>query len=280
LDEVCFSTGTFSHDFSLSARIEFLIEQGIRSVELSGGNHEKEWRTVLSRFPEVIFSFHNYFPPPEVPFVFNLASSNSEIRDASINLCKEGILLSSEFGQRHFSFHAGFLFDPTPSSLGSELESSSLMLSPESANSNFYKSIDEIAGFAARYQVAPLVENNVLTLGTASNWGSNSLLLATANEIEEFSRFWGPNVGVLVDVGHLNVSSRTLELDFDLELERCMTLASALHLHSNTGKEDEHLGISGKEPWWKKINPRRDIPWTFEVKPNEVSITLESLGLK
>jgi sugar phosphate isomerase/epimerase len=275
-----FSTGTFKSDFSFLAKIEFLIEQGVRAIELSGGNYEENWLSTVTHFPEVDFSFHNYFPPPKLPFVFNLASADPQVREASIKLCKEAIRLTSRFGQKQFSFHSGFCFDPTPESLGSALESRSHIVDENSANEIFNRSLEEIASFAERLQVVPLVENNVLNTETAARWGRKSLLVTTADDIEDFFRLWGTRVGILLDVGHLRVSSSTVESDFHLELERSLHFASALHLHSNNGKEDQHLGISGAESWWESVESRRDIPWTFEVKPNEVRATLDSLGLQ
>lgn len=278
MGKLTFSTGTFGSDFSLVSRIEFLIARGVTAIELSGGNFEKDWSTIVSSFDHVEFSLHNYFPPPEHPFVFNLASSDDGLRAASINLCKEGIRLTSEYGQNFFSFHAGFCFDPSPSSLGSELQSTSAVQETDAANDFFSRSLDEIVTFADQYKVMPVVENNVLTGNTKARWGKNSLLLTTAEDFGLFSERWGLGVGILLDVGHLKVSSSTLGLDFDSELSQSLPLASALHLHSNGGLEDQHLGITGGENWWPSIEARDDIPWTFEVVPEDIEETIRNLG--
>jgi sugar phosphate isomerase/epimerase len=186
MGKVRFSTGTFTSNLSIFERIEFLIEQGVHEIELSGGNHEEKWLSIITRFPQVDFSFHNYFPPPETPFVFNLASPDSIVREKSIRLCKQGIRLSSKFSQKQFSFHAGFCFDPIPSSLGLNLQSASPTLDIDSANEIFSRSIEEIASFAEENNVVPLVENNVLTEVNASKLGRDSLLLTNSYDIHEF----------------------------------------------------------------------------------------------
>jgi sugar phosphate isomerase/epimerase len=274
-----FSTGTFGTEFSLSDRIKFLVDKGVNSVELSGGNYEPDWRAVVSRFPGVEFSFHNYFPAPSVPFVMNLASSDSKVRAASVDLCKNGIRLASEFGLSQFSFHAGFCFDPTPESLGAELESTSSLQDRKSAQGHFYNSLDEIIAYGQQSKIRPLVENNVINLATALKWGKDSLLLTNGEEIELMTRRYGEELGYLVDIGHLIVSSKTLGRDFQSDLTESISMASALHLHSNNGLEDQHLGLAGDEAWWPTVQQRIDIPWTFEVKPNEVEQTLDKLGL-
>lgn len=278
MGRVTFSTGTFGSEYSLASRIEFLIARGVTAIELSGGNHEKDWPTVVSSFGHVEFSFHNYFPPPEHPFVFNLASLDDGLRAASINLCMEGIRLSSEYGHNFFSFHAGFCFDPSPASLGSELQSMSALQDTDAANDIFSRSLDDIVSFADRYKVKPVVENNVLTGDTKARWGRNSLLLTTAEDLGRFSERWGLGIGILLDVGHLKVSSSTLGLDFDSELSQSLPLASALHLHSNGGLGDQHLGVTGRENWWPSIEARDDIPWTFEVVPEDIEETIRNLG--
>lgn len=275
MDKDRFSTGTFNTDFPLSARIEFLVDRGITQIELSGGNHEKNWQSTLASFPGIDFSFHNYFPPPESEFVFNLASNDPEVRTASINHCKNAIRLTSEYGHKLFSFHAGFCFDPTPESLGKKLESNSLVLRHELASEIFSRSLDVVTTFAEKYQVMPLVENNVLTRSTSSKWGEYSLLLTTSEELELLSQRWGSGLGILLDVGHLRVSSNTHGKDFESELEKGLAIANALHIHSNNGLEDEHLGITGSETWWPKVEAVQQLPWTFEVKPSEVTKTIE-----
>lgn len=252
---------------------------GVTSIELSGGNYEPDWLATISKYQGVELSFHNYFPPPETSFVFNLASSDSDIRLASVNMCKQGIRLSSEFGQKIFSFHAGFCFDPAPDTLGGQLRSESPILDNASALDLFHRSLDEILPFSGLHGVTPLVENNVLNTATALNFGQKALLLTTGEEIAAFCRHWGSDIGVLLDVGHLKVSCFTIGHEFLSELEIGLPFAGALHLHSNDGKEDQHLGVTGTEEWWERVQTRGEITWTFEVKPSEIKQTIDGLGL-
>lgn len=279
LVEIRFSTGTFDSSEDLLSRIRFLVEHGVRAIELSGGAFEPNWLATVGSFPEISFSFHNYFPPPKVPFVLNLASNDETIRQSSIELCKEGIRLSASFGQTHYSFHAGFCFDPTPASLGGRLESHKAMSSRVAALELFSDSLSKIMEYSKTLGVLPVVENNVLTKNTASSYGEEALFLTTSREMESFVNRWGGSIGLLVDTGHLRVSSTTLGLNFDSELDKALSLAHSLHLHDNDGNHDQHLGISLKSQMWGALVRYEDLFWTFEVKPHYVSETLESLGV-
>ena len=65
---------------------KLLIRNGIRNIELSGGSYDKDNLSELKKLKsEANFKVHNYFPPPEVPFVFNLGSSDAEILKKSKN---------------------------------------------------------------------------------------------------------------------------------------------------------------------------------------------------
>ena len=55
------------------------IDEGISGIELSGGIYDAEVKTkLLSLKSAVSFQVHNYFPPPEKPFVLNLATLNKK----------------------------------------------------------------------------------------------------------------------------------------------------------------------------------------------------------
>ena len=54
-----------------------MINAGIRNIELSGGLYNKKTVSSLIKTSDrANLQIHNYFPPPEIPFVLNLASTN------------------------------------------------------------------------------------------------------------------------------------------------------------------------------------------------------------
>ena len=58
-----------------------LIENDFRNIELSGGTKYYDgWLDELMELKhkyQLNFLIHNYFPPPKIPFVFNLSSPNT-----------------------------------------------------------------------------------------------------------------------------------------------------------------------------------------------------------
>ena len=79
----------------ISESISILAESGFRKIELSGGtkyykDYEKDLVFLQQKY-NLNYLVHNYFPPPEEPFVLNLASTNDHIYHSSIELYKKAI---------------------------------------------------------------------------------------------------------------------------------------------------------------------------------------------
>ena len=155
------STGGFYKQSGYQTALEF-IDHGICNIELSGGIFDADQINFLQKMPSNInMQLHNYFPPPKVPFVINLASQNNEIRNKSITLAEEALLLSSKIGAKSYAIHAGFLIDPKVAELGGNTESRKLS-GRNIAIDTFIKSIAHLAFFAERLNIMLLIENNVV----------------------------------------------------------------------------------------------------------------------
>ena len=89
------STGGFKNFPSKS--IDYLYNNGIRNIEISGGKFEKKLKEkILQKRNKINFNVHNYIPFFKKPFVFNLSSSNKYISLRSIKMAKKSINLISE----------------------------------------------------------------------------------------------------------------------------------------------------------------------------------------
>ena len=68
--------------------VQQLADAGFTCIELSGGTiHYSGWKTDLFKLKEengLHYLFHNYFPPPEKPFVLNLASLDDAIFERTV----------------------------------------------------------------------------------------------------------------------------------------------------------------------------------------------------
>ena len=108
------------------------------------------------------FIVHNYFPPPQRPFVLNLASLNESIYQESLNHIKKSIKLASFIKSPFYSFHAGFLIDPKVKELGKTIKSNHLY-DKNKCFERFIYSIKILSKYASKYKIKLLIENNVIT---------------------------------------------------------------------------------------------------------------------
>ena len=107
---------------SIEKSIEHLSSNGIKNIELSGGEYDPNIFKKLKNFSSKInFMLHNYFPPPKKPFTLNLATLNKEKYEVCKKHIINSILMSAKLQIPYYSFHAGFLIDPDPKELGKKI---------------------------------------------------------------------------------------------------------------------------------------------------------------
>ena len=101
---------------------ELLVASGIDKIELSGNlQHlpDRHLKKILNQYRNRIkFYIHNYFPPPLIPIVLNLAHPDTVKQ--TIGHCREAIDLCSFLECRFYSLHAGLSFNPKSSDLGKD----------------------------------------------------------------------------------------------------------------------------------------------------------------
>lgn len=236
---------------------EFAVEAGnygITNIELSGGRYDEHQLEKLKKIRNNYeFQVHNYFPPPEQPFVLNLASSNAEIVSKSIDHINKAMEWSVELGQPRYSFHAGFLIDPQIKELGGNLKQYKL----ENRNTALERFIDKVNMLAERADllgVQLLIENNVLSSRTWTRYNENPLLMATDEECSYVMKNTLKNVKLLLDVAHLKVTAKTLEFDPAKFIAECNEWIDGYHLSDNDGLEDRNDPINHASWFWKILN--------------------------
>ena len=269
--EIFCSTGGFRESYFLEVAEE-LIQTGVTNIELSGGayrgSYEIDTKTLAYKSKLML---HNYFPPPKNSFVFNLASPNTDIREKSIRLAKDALTLSSKIGSKFYAVHAGFCFDPNPTELGKTFKHTKL-IPKRVATSLFVESMQDLSHFASQVQVKLLVENNVLTTGNLESLGRNSLLLTEPDEIESLLRGNEDRFGLLLDVGHLKVSGRTIGFSTEEGMKQLAEFIDGYHLSDNNGEADQHLFFDNGAWFLKHIDSSKSFA-TIEIhdkSPQEV----------
>ena len=228
-------------------------DYGINSVELSGGLYSSNFENELLSMPEDIYlQLHNYYPPPEQPFVFNLASIDPDISKLSISHVRQAIRIASLVNRPIYSFHAGFRIDPRVSELGRQLGRHNLLPRDQSLDV-FGDRITMLAEEASLEGVTLLVENNVINKKNYESYGEDPLLLTHPDEIHWFMERTPSNVGLLLDVAHLKVSANTRSFDMVRAHEKLKRWIQGYHLSDNDGSADTNHPVAVDSWFWSHI---------------------------
>ncbi len=226
-----------------------LTEIGISAIELSGGIHDNfQLEKLKSLLPDVKMQVHNYFPPPAVSFVLNLASEDDEVAAASMSHVRKAFQWSEQLNSKIYSVHAGFLFDPKPHDLGKGIKKVKLNKRENALQlftnriTKLAKEFDEIGGIL-------LIENNVLSSNNLINFGDNPFLLTEVDECKLFMNEVPHNVALLIDVAHLKVSANSQGFDAINALIELKEHTYAYHLSDNDGISDSN-GIVSEQSWF------------------------------
>lgn len=256
------STGGWKNQ-SASESCKNLLEHGFNEIELSGGLFSQNSLSDLKALAgQCKLQVHNYFPPPEVPFVLNLASNQPDVIDKSIQHVMTSMEWSVELGRPVYSFHAGFLVDPQVNELGNKIAKSKLM-DREDALHRFIERVNNLSERALELGVSLLIENNVLMKDNLLHFGSNPFLMTDSSECEYVMKNTPDNVNMLLDVAHLKVSAQSLQYDPVELIQKCDDWIQAYHLSDNDGTKDSNQVIRKDSWFWSHL--KRGLDCTLEI---------------
>ena len=271
------STGGF-HEFSAWETSRKFIQHGIHHIELSGGSYCPDQISLLiGDSHNANYVPHNYFPPPPVPFVVNLASTDPVISKLSFDHISNSIQLSSSLGSRYYSFHAGFLIDPLPSELGKQLRTRELA-DRSFGQQIFLDRLHQLSHIASDHNVHLLVENNVLSHRVYETFRTNPLLMVDPDETLYIAEHLPDNVSLLIDVAHLKVSARSLSFDCSSFLSTLNPYISAFHLSDNDGFSDTNSPFTEDSWFWPYLKSSVDY-YTVEVYSSDLSLLTQQITL-
>ena len=219
------------------------------NIELGAGVHVQPGDLdSLLKLSGMSWLVHNYFPPPENPFVLNLASQNPGLLAQSRALCEKAIEWCARLRAPFYSVHAGFRADVDPASLGRPLQHGQVQ-DYATAFATFAEAVRSLAEFGAARGVGILVEPNVVPAFNLTQGHNEIALLAEPREIEPLMRAIGhPGAGLLLDTGHLNVTAQTLGFSRTSFLDAAMPYVKVLHVHDNDATFDLHEPV-GSTSW-------------------------------
>ena len=267
------STGGCSNLTAAETSIDF-AKHNIVDVELSGGKYSHDLLTRLVELSENInFRVHNYFPPPKIPFVFNLASGNTDIASSSIEHVKKSLELANKLGSSVYSFHAGFLIDPKVNELGKKIGKKTISNRSE-ALERFISRVKTLASEALKTDSKLLIENNVLSAANLESFGENPLLLTSPDEIKVVMSEMPKNVSLLLDVAHLKVSAHSLNFCPKEAHRELLPYINAYHLSDNDGTEDSNMPFNEDSWFWSDMKKNLNY-YSVEVYRTSVKVLRE-----
>lgn len=206
-----------------------------------GGRYEDVVRELLrlAKEHDVRYSIHQSIWLPSDDFFLNLASSNIEIRKASVESLKKSIDFAKSIGAGDVSFHAGYGAEKVSQEEEFEPLNPSGDTPYESAYSNSISSIYELIDYAG----------NDVHLGI-ENFNHRPERRYLFSLVENFSLL-PKKIGVILNTGHLFYTGRRIG---DSSYTRVMIEAlrgrvREMHLNDNDGTEDQHMLVGyGKVP--------------------------------
>jgi sugar phosphate isomerase/epimerase len=220
----------------LSNVLDFYKKWGIKSIELgSSHSYMENVEDLLSQYPDKQFLIHNYFPPAGEPFMMNLAAQDERVRSQSIAICKKAIGLCSRLDYPLYSFHPGFRVVGT---LEENFGLSQSVVPYDVAYEAFSRSLEEVLLYAGECGIRVAIENLE---------HRNDAYMMTRPE--EFSRLMEnyPELGVLLDLGHLKIASRKFGFKIEDFIYCVKDNVEGIHLHENDGASDLHLEPENSE---------------------------------
>jgi len=253
---VYISTGGYSN-VSADKSVKDLIENGITSIELSGGLHTPDLIDNLFKIKEKAkFQIHNYFPSPKNPFVVNLASLDNDVANQSLEHIKNALQCCARLGSKYYSFHAGFLCDIKVSELGARVQKRELYDRKKSKDL-FLERILRISNIAKNLDIQLMIENNVFSKRNKMEFEDNPFLMCDSNECLQLIKQTPKNVKLLIDVAHLKVSANSLNFDPNKMMVDCQNYIGGYHLSDNDGLSDTNATFDKNAWFWEYI--RKDL---------------------
>lgn len=250
-------------------------KSGIENVEL-GSVHDYFDVNELKKF-DFNFLIHNYFPPPKIPFNFNLASNNKEIQQKSKDLAKQAIDLCCIINSSIYTFHAGFTVDPPK--LGKPLPRLN-MIDRQIAIEIFSQGLNEILDFAENRGIKIAMEPNVVQKFNLIDGKNELCLFADYLEISKLYKIIKKtSLGLLLDLGHTSVTSHWLNFNKDEFVEKCKNKVFAIHASNNNGLQDQHKSLT-KDCWQtSKLKEFKHVPIILETMNLSVEQIKENIKL-
>ncbi len=266
------STACLKNKF-IKDSVREIAEFGLQNIELSGGTkyYADYLGDLISLQKEFQLNYvvHNFFPPPKVDFVLNLASQSGTTLEKSVEQINKALEVSKKLNVELYSFHPGYSVEVSENRKGIYFDYEKPARVDKAVKEEmFYRRLDEIIRSAPE-DVLIAVEN-LFPFNSQEDYS----LLSKPDEIIRFLNRYAENssVGLLLDLGHLNVASHYFGFQKRQFIETLFNDYSPkifeIHLSENDGSVDYH-GATPVKSWQIEVvrdfaKKNKNVPITFE----------------
>lgn len=259
-------------------------ENGIKNIELSGGTeYYDDIEADLQKYKTeygLNYACHAYFPPPKEDFVVNLASCNDKIYKRSVEHYEKCIEMLDRNDIRVLSIHAGFLVEITTQTIGRKI-ANPIIYDEKEAYCRFCEAYRHIAALCRQNQIDFYLENNVLSCENYMEFHNRNYLMmtdyASIQKMAEQLEF-----KLLLDLGHLYVSSHTLKLSYDEQCEKLKPYIKWVHVSENNGIADMHQPLEEQSDITRQARSLRDAYGNVTLETNgsiaDIKRSMDILG--
>jgi perosamine synthetase len=270
------STGNFKTP--INETLKTLHSAGINKIELSGGIYNRNLIKILKQYKNIFFSIHNYFPAPKKSIVLNLASLNKGINNTTLDFMINSIKLVKRLGLKTYSFHAGFRIDPNTNELGKKINSALIIQEKEACMKKFIENVNLLYEIANKLDIRLLIENNVCSKANSISFKENPFLMCDLEDTNRIMNELNGKAGLLLDVGHLKVSSNILGFSKERFMNNTKNWTEGYHLSENDSESDLNLPINNESWFWHHI--KSDIKYrVVEIYENNPVLLREQIDL-
>lgn len=256
-----------------------LALSGFKNIELSGGT--KYYEGYIDELLELKIKFelnyqvHNYFPPQINDFVLNFVSDNLDNFNRSCSLMKEAIDKLDIFGASIYAFHPGYAVELKPEKKDIYFDYDDKNFNKEEKLQLFYDRFDLFITEVARNKRIAI--ENLFPFNREKDYS----LFSRPEEVFGFLGKYkeNNNIGILLDLGHLNVASYYLGFDKNKFIDQLFVEHKEkifeIHLSENNGRGDQHK-MHESDSWQLQVVKSNyeylsTIPVTFEWHIKDLS---------
>tara|TARA_B100000029_G_scaffold230656_1_gene228126 strand:- start:48519 stop:49406 length:888 start_codon:yes stop_codon:yes gene_type:complete len=253
------------HGESIENKVKKLIDIFVKCemkpyIQIGAGKNNIEYNELVNILNdyrdknEVIYTIHQSIWLPSDDFYINIASSDEQIREKSINCIEKNIEFARDIGVKNISFHGGYATNTLSQKQEFAPLDSQDSISYEEAYNNSIDSLNRLIEIA----------NGDVKL-SIENFNFRPERRYLFSRVEDFDRI-PDKIGVIMNIGHLYYTKMRLKQeDYITKMIDALTdKVNEIHINDNDGSEDLHKLVGkGDIPIreiLKLIKEKRDLP--------------------